>query len=114
MRCMNFCPQGAIEAGHSWAVILYFVTTIPVSAYLFNWLGSRVPWLAAVNQQWAGMLIQYGYMLLSISAAYFLFAAAIQVPAINRFFTSTTLTHYYRRYHEPETGLKDMAPKDSP
>lgn len=112
MRCMNYCPKNAIEAGHSWAVILYYVTTVPVSDYIFNWLGSRIPWLASIKRAGLGMLLQYGYMLLAISVAYFLFTRAIQVPAINRLFAFTTLTHYYRRYHEPETKLKDMAPRD--
>ena len=112
MRCMNFCPKNAVEAGHSWAVILYYVTMIPVSDYFFNWLGNRAPWLAGANRAGIGMLLQYGYMLLAISAAYLLFTLAIRVPAINRLFAFTTLTHYYRRYHEPETRLKDMASKD--
>jgi len=112
MRCMNFCPKNAIEAGHSWAVILYYVTMIPVSDYVLNWLGGRVPWLASVKRAGLGMLLQYGYMLLAISVAYLLFTAAIRAPAINRLFSFTTLTHYYRRYHEPETRLKDMAAKD--
>ncbi len=109
---MNFCPKNAIEAGHSWAVILYYVTMIPVSDYIMNWVGSRVPWLASVKRAGLGMLLQYGYMLLAISVAYILFTVAIRVPAINRLFSFTTLTHYYRRYHEPETRLKDMAAKD--
>jgi hypothetical protein len=32
----------------------------------------------------------------------------IRIPPINRLFTYTTLTHYYRRYREPETRLKDL------
>jgi len=112
MRCMNYCPKNAIEAGHSWAAILYYVTAIPVTDYFFNWLGKRVPRVASRKRAGIGMLLQYGYMLLAISVAYLLFSGAIRVPAINRLFTFTTLTHYYRRYHEPETRLKDMASKD--
>jgi len=32
----------------------------------------------------------------------------LRVPLINRLFTVTTLTHYYRRYHEPDTTLNDL------
>ena len=109
---MNYCPKNAIEAGHTWAAILYYVTAIPVTDYFFNWLGKRVPRVASRKRAGIGMLLQYGYMLLAISVAYLLFSGAIRVPAINRLFTFTTLTHYYRRYHEPETKLKDMASKD--
>jgi hypothetical protein len=30
---------------------------------------------------------------------------------VNTVFTYTTLTRYYRRYHQPETKLKHLAPK---
>ena len=35
IRCSAFCPRQAIEAGHSWGVILYFMAGVPVSVYLF-------------------------------------------------------------------------------
>ena len=34
MRCAAFCPKDAIEAGHSWGVLLYYITAIPVATYL--------------------------------------------------------------------------------
>lgn len=110
MRCMNFCPQQAVEAGQSWGVLLYYVTTIPATTYLLNWLAGRLRLPAVLAKPGVQMLLQYPYMLLSISLAYFLFSLLIRVPAINRFFTVTTLTHYYRRYREPGTHLRDLSP----
>jgi hypothetical protein len=35
----------------------------------------------------------------------------IKIPVVNTVFTFTTLTHYYRRYHQPKTKLKHLVPK---
>ena len=108
MRCMAFCPQRAIEASHSWAVLLYFLTTVPVSMYLFAWLGGKAhpihsPWLArAVNILW---------MYLSLFASYYVLDLLTRIPHINYLFTHTTLTRIYRRYHEPATSVKDLSGK---
>ena len=49
------------------------------------------------------------YIALFIS--YWVFWNLIRIPAFNKIFTYTTLTHYYRRYHQPETRLKQMEKK---
>jgi len=109
MRCMAFCPTQAIEAGHSWGVLLGAITLIPVVDWLLNMVIRQIPALANV-QGLLWVLLEYGYILLSFVVAYALFSLLLRVPAINRFFTVTTLTHNYRRYHEPDTSLKDLSP----
>ncbi|MBN2394193.1 MAG: EFR1 family ferrodoxin [Anaerolineae bacterium] len=108
MRCMAFCPTQAIEAGHFWGVLLGAITFIPVVSWLLNVVTRQIPALADV-QGLLWVLLEYGYILLAFVVGYALFALLLRVPAINRFFTVTTLTHYYRRYHEPETTLKDLS-----
>jgi ferredoxin/flavodoxin len=108
MRCMAFCPTQAIEAGHSWGVLLGVLTFIPVVNWLLNVVTRQIPALADVRGLlWAPLA--YGYTLLAFVVGYALFTLLLRVPAINRFFTLTTLTHYYRRYHEPDTTLKDLS-----
>ncbi|MFN2283799.1 MAG: EFR1 family ferrodoxin [Anaerolineae bacterium] len=108
MRCMAFCPTQAIEAGHSWGVLMGAITLIPVVDWLLNVVTPQIPALANVRGLlW--VLLEYGYILLSFVVAYALFTLLLRVPAINRFFTVTTLTHNYRRYHEPDTTLKDLS-----
>lgn len=108
MRCMAFCPTQAIEAGHSWGVLLGALTLIPVVDWLLNLVTRQIPVLAdARGLLW--VLLEYGYILLAFIVGYALFALLLRVPAINLFFTKTTLTHYYRRYHEPDTTLKDLS-----
>ncbi|HBA83374.1 MAG TPA: (4Fe-4S)-binding protein [Verrucomicrobia bacterium] len=93
MRCMAYCPKEAIEAGHSWAIVLYYLASIPVGVYMARWLGG------------GARVVQYGYYLLSILLAYGIFWRLIRIRWINRLFTWTTLTHVFRRYHEPSTPL---------
>lgn len=108
MRCMAYCPTQAIEAGHSWGVLLAAITFIPIVNWVLNGVIRQIPALADVRGLlW--LLLQYGYILLSFVVAYALFALLLRVPAINRFFTVTTLTHYYRRYHEPDTSLETLS-----
>lgn len=99
-RCMAYCPRHAVEAGHSWAVLLYFAASIPAGWFAATWLSGWHPWL-----QWLGLI---PIKLVSIAAAYLLFWWLLRVPAINALFTWTTLTHFYRRYHEPQTRLIDL------
>jgi Pyruvate/2-oxoacid:ferredoxin oxidoreductase delta subunit len=108
MRCMNFCPQQAIEASYPLGAAFYFVTSPPAAWLLLNWLGAQWPGLAAAHLLWAQVPLQYLYMLASIGLTYAAFALLLRVPAINRLFTLTTPTHYYRRYHEPASSLKDI------
>jgi hypothetical protein len=41
--------------------------------------------------------------------SYWIFWYLIRFPFFNTFFSVSTLTHYYRRYHQPETKLKRLA-----
>ncbi len=108
MRCMAYCPNQAVEAGHSWAVIMYFVTSVPAATLLLNKLSDRFSDSSLLNNSLLGTVLEYAYVLISMALAYMLFSLALRVPWINRFFTLTTLTHYSRRYHEPNTRLKDL------
>lgn len=105
MRCMAYCPNQAIEAGHSWAVILYFITSVPAATMLLNELTAH---FSGLNAGATSLLLEYVYVLASMYLAYLLFSLLLRVPWVNRFFSLTTLTHYYRRYHEPDTSLKDL------
>ena len=108
LRCLAWCPERAVESGHSLGVLLYFAASIPVSVYTMNWLAGRLALPAAANNLATRLLLQYPYVLLSLFLTYLLFTALIRIPLINRLFTYTTLVHYYRRYHEPDTDLDDL------
>ena len=108
MRCMAYCPSRAVEAGHSLAVIMYFVTSVPAAFYLLRWLGGKFPFLAGMEQGWLHGLLNFGYTLFSLFVTYYIFSLQIRIPIVNKFFTYTTFTRLYRRYHEPDTGISDL------
>lgn len=72
MRCMGFCPVEAVEASQPLGVLLYFVTTVPVSYFLVNRGGGWLSGMAGINN-WVGVLLQYAYALIAIYLVYLLF-----------------------------------------
>lgn len=109
MRCMSFCPRQAVEAGHSWAVLLAWITHAPVAVWAISRLAARFPALAPLNAPWPLLGARLAYLYLSLWAAYWIFHLLIRLPAVNAFFTWSTFTRFYRRYHEPGTSVKDLA-----
>lgn len=107
MRCMAYCPTQAVEASHLVAVGVYLLAgAIPTTALLL-WLAVRVPLLAFLS--WTpGWVVESINALIAIGLTYPIFYLLLRIGWVNRFFTHATLTHYYRRYHEPETTLKDL------
>ena len=113
LRCMNFCQQKAIEAGHSWAVILYFIAALgfPVGVFIFNFAGNYLPHIDSIKNWFTLWIVNSVYLYPAYIIAYFIFFNLIRLKPINTLFTYTTLTHFFRRYHEPETSLKDLINK---
>ena len=107
MRCMAYCPTQAVEAYHLLGVGAYFVGTAVPTAALLTWLTARVPALGFLSAvpRWA---LEWIYAMIALIAAYPLFHLLLRVPWISRFFTVTAITHYFRRYHEPGTSLRDL------
>jgi Pyruvate/2-oxoacid:ferredoxin oxidoreductase delta subunit len=108
LRCMGFCRQKAIEAGHSWGVILYFITAVPVLSWIAHRFNAFFPTLPAVEHYGLRLFFDFVYIFPALIISYGLFWLLIHIPAVNTFFTYTTLTRYFRRYHEPGTRLKHL------
>lgn len=111
MRCATFCPHNAIEAGHSWGVILYFISAVPISAYVFSWLGVYISGIGNLEGHWVSDVVNLMYYYPAIFISYYIFNALIRIPAINWIFAHTTMTHLssWGRYREPNTKLKNIA-----
>jgi len=106
MRCMGYCPNKAVEVSHSFAIVLYFIVTLPVSIYLLVGLRNFIPIEHDVFI--IKVLLDYCYTLVSIFVAYLILYWLIKIPCLNKLCTYTTFTHFYRRYHEPDTALIDI------
>jgi Pyruvate/2-oxoacid:ferredoxin oxidoreductase delta subunit len=116
LRCMGYCKKKAVEAGHSWAVLLYFITSVPVISYVLVWLHGALNFYPVISGYWSVEVVYIFYIslyivyfLAAVFLSYWIFWHLIQFPVFNNFFSLTTLTHYYRRYHEPQTKLKHLA-----
>ncbi|MDY6970331.1 MAG: 4Fe-4S binding protein [Spirochaetota bacterium] len=76
LRCAAICPKNAIEAGHSWGVILYIISTIPVSTSLFSYLGNFIQWIEFSKSHWFGDIINLVYFYTAIFFSYYIFHGA--------------------------------------
>jgi Pyruvate/2-oxoacid:ferredoxin oxidoreductase delta subunit len=111
MRCMGYCPKKAIEAGHSWAVALFFITMPASLVFLLDAVFPLTPWEDIIAGEWYGFLLLYIYTLASIVISYAVFYVLVNVPFLNAVFRYTTFTAIFRRYHEPDVKITDIAPR---
>jgi Pyruvate/2-oxoacid:ferredoxin oxidoreductase delta subunit len=109
MRCMAYCPKRCVEAGHSIAAIMFYITMTPVSVYLLGEVSARYQWFEPSANGWTAAFMHIMYSIISILAVYAALDVMLRVPIINRIFTYTTLTFVYRRYHEPSTKLRELS-----
>jgi len=111
MRCTAFCPHNAIETGHSWGVILYFISAVPIFAYIFSWFKVDISGIGTFEGHWINDILNFMYYYPAIFISYYIFYALIRIPIINWVFAHTTMTHlsFWGRYLEPNTKLKNIA-----
>ena len=112
LRCMGYCSKKAVEAGHSWAILLYFLASLPVLSYLMYRLSAMYDKLPKLGYIFPYIVIYFIDFFTALLLSYWVFWYLIRIPLINTVFSYTTLTRYYRRYHQPETKLKHLASKE--
>lgn len=111
MRCAAICPQNAVEAGHSWGILLYLITSLPLSYYLLSVFGVEVMSADMFKSNMAGIIVDLLLYYPAIFLSYYLFYQLIKIPMINYLFTHTTMTHlsFWGRYREPKAKLKEYS-----
>jgi L-asparagine transporter-like permease len=113
IRCHPYHP--GTEKKIEWAVLLYFLGSLPLISFWFHRL--QEIYFNRPNPGGFLSLIPLHYMdfITALMISYWVIWCLIRIPMVNALFTYTTLTHYYRRYHQPETRLKQLgAPKGRP
>lgn len=108
LRCMGYCSKKAVEAGHSWAVLLYFLGSVPAISYWLYRLRNIYFDSPEAGHLLSYMPLDYIDLITALLLSYWAFWYLMRIPMVNTLFTYTTLTHYYRRYHQPETKLKHL------
>lgn len=96
----------AVEAGHSWALLQAFTMAIPVFANITTGLTNAIGDFLGIKNYWLMLLVEALYYIPALFLAYWIFWMLIRIPAVNTIFSVTTLTHYFKRFHDPETRVK--------
>jgi len=108
LRCMGYCKKQAIEAGHSWGVLVYYITTIPIITFFLRKLNPFETFYSGIEGFWTSEMIKAIDVIPALLIAYWGFWLLLRIPVVNTLFSYTTLTRYLRRYHEPGTRLKKL------
>lgn len=108
MRCMGFCPNHAVEASQSLAALFYSLTVhLPVSAFIYSMILNYSGWSTG-GVTVLSFILHAGFCFFVFFSCYIVFWLFARIRFFNKIFTYTTLTFFYRRYHEPDTELKDF------
>ncbi len=114
LRCLNFCPQQAIETGHSWAVLLWYIgASLAAGGLVFAWLAGFFPWLQPHHNFWTEELFDALFYYPIFLIAYFLFYQATRIKLVNSLFSFTSWARFLKQYREPGASLKDFTAKIS-
>ncbi|MCG8688797.1 MAG: 4Fe-4S dicluster domain-containing protein [Desulfobacterales bacterium] len=111
MRCLGYCKEKAVEAGHSWILLFTFILSVPVLASLAKSFTHVVGNFLGVQNYWLVSLIEALYYVPVLLLSYWLFWMLIRIPFANTIFSVTTLTHYFKRFHDPETKIGSLIKK---
>jgi len=111
LRCMGYCKKKAVEAGHSWAILLYFLVSVPAMSYLLSRLNELYYKIPRLGYYLPYEIIYIIDFFTALIISYWVFWHLMRIPAVNTLFTYTTLTRYYRRYHHPDAKLKHLKSK---
>jgi ferredoxin len=108
MRCMAYCPSKAIEVSWVWGLVSTALSVLPALA-----------WWAAFGVPHPTGLPVFDWALLSV--AYLVFSAVVLAPLtrlvwrlrgaprLNRVAMRLSPSHWWRRYREPNTRLKELS-----
>jgi hypothetical protein len=80
---------------------------------LFEWAARQAGGVLGLQGTLWEWLVEYPYKLLAVAAAYAVFHRLLRLNWFNRFITRATPSHYFRRYHEPATNLRDLRGKEN-
>jgi hypothetical protein len=109
LRCLNYCPQRAIETGHSWAALLWYIgVSLAAGGLVFAWLAGFFPWLEPHHNFWTEELFDTLFYYPIFLIAYFLFYWLTRLKFVNSLFSYTSWSRFLKQYREPGTSLKDL------
>lgn len=110
MRCLNVCPRKAVQVSHLLAVLTGIGGSLLPLALLLRVIDPSLP--AALRGP-VHFALNWAIYISFIFLASGLVCWLVRTRPINRLFTCTSLTSYWRRYIAPGIGARDFGKKDS-
>ena len=106
MKCMNYCPQRAIETAHSMFFIILSLLIVLVNPWLSVQVTTLVQQLmgsSRIAYESIYFVVQWSVAIVLFYIGYRLLHYLMRFPRINRIITFTTLTtwKFWRRYKMP-------------
>lgn len=112
MKCMNYCPERAIETAHLLVFLLVFLLTTLVNPWVSHKVADMVNvWL---DNSWLAnevlkFVFQWSVWIVSFLTGYKLLHYLMGFPKINMIITYTSLTYwkFWRRYKIPKLRIPE-------
>jgi len=99
MRCMNICPQKTINTAHLLAFgLIWGVSLLPFFPNILQWIANLLPMAYTTIPGLFDLTVWTIVCLPFFWGLYHVFHQITRVKPINRLFTYTSLTFYWRRY----------------
>ena len=111
MKCIAYCPEKAVEVSHSWFVALFFILSLPFSAWLISAAVMVFPLAPENIPERLVAVINFFSFYPALFLSYMVFDLLLRIPVIRRLFTLSTFTHFWRKYHQPGIKVSDLRSK---
>ena len=105
---ISTCHQRPLLPTSLTILVLGYITSVPVVLWVSVWLHGHFQGIPRISNYWLSELLTVFYFVPALMIAYRIYWYLIRFRPLNTLFTYTTLTRYFRRYHDPETKLKHM------
>ncbi len=101
MRCINLCPEKAIQVSHLLlAMIIIVVMALPFYDIIFRFFGA----MSAPAYEFTETIVRWGLTLIIFVAVYGMVFLLLKFRIFSLLFEYTSLTRYWRKYTAP--GIK--------
>ncbi|MCU0848726.1 MAG: EFR1 family ferrodoxin [Spirochaetes bacterium] len=107
-KCISYCPQQAVETGHSMAILIWYILSLRVSFYLIDYFFQSSAIISFLKNKYIFKLLNYMFYLLTIFVCYYVLYYMVKIPLLNKFFSITSGTHWWKKYHEPSIKIQDF------
>lgn len=109
LRCLNACPQRAVSASLSWAVLLWYIgIAVSFGGTVFSLIGGIIPSLEPFRNWWSLELANSIFYYPAFLAAYFLFYHLTRFKPVSDLFYYLSPDRFFIQYLAPGASLGEM------